>query len=109
MAFDREGFERTVAAMLQAVRQKKGLTQDEIAERIGIPRSSYANFEAARQRIPVDILWRAAAVLGVSIVSLVPEPIYRAPVPSAQHAAAEGTNTSGDLHLLGPALMIQES
>ena len=77
MAFDRSGFERAVGILLQAARQKRGMTQEKVAEAIGVPRASYANLEAGRQRIPVDIIWRVAVVLGVSVVSLLPEPSYR--------------------------------
>jgi transcriptional regulator with XRE-family HTH domain len=90
MAFDRAGFERAVGILLQAARSKRGMTQEELAEAIGVPRASYANVEAGRQRIPADIVFRAAAVLGVSVHSLFPEAIYR------PKQAAPQQNTSND-------------
>jgi transcriptional regulator with XRE-family HTH domain len=94
MAFDRAGFERAVGTLLQAARSKKGMTQEEVAENIGMPRASYANLEAGRQRIPVDIVWRAAVVLGVSIVSLLPEPIYQPRTVAAPHNGEDITRTT---------------
>jgi transcriptional regulator with XRE-family HTH domain len=73
--FDRAGFYRQVGLRLQRTRKSKGMTQEEIAKRIGVPRPSYANLESGRQRVPVDFLWRAAVVLGESIASFVPEPM----------------------------------
>jgi transcriptional regulator with XRE-family HTH domain len=85
MQFDRAGFDREVGRRLQRARRERGLTQDELAGRIGLPRPSYANIESGRQRIPLDVVWRAAIVLGQSITTLVPEPLPRgvesAPTP----------------------------
>lgn len=75
MAFDRAGFDREVGLRLQKARRVMSLTQDLVAKRIGILRPTYANFESGRQRIPVDVLWRAAIVLRTSIGALVPEPV----------------------------------
>jgi transcriptional regulator with XRE-family HTH domain len=77
MAFDRPGFDKEVGLLLQLARKRREITQAELAKQIGLPRASYANLESGRQRIPVDILWRAAVVLNVSISSLVPEPMNR--------------------------------
>jgi transcriptional regulator with XRE-family HTH domain len=77
MSFDREGFDK------------------EIAVQIGIQRASYANIEGGRQRVPVDILWRAAVVLGVSISALVPEPLQvpaRVGAPTVQEDAGFSTS-----------------
>lgn len=78
MSFDREGFDREVGLRLNRARRSRGITQEELAKRIGIPRASYANIESGRQRISIDVIWRAAVVLEVAIASLVPEPVNRA-------------------------------
>lgn len=77
MSFDRAGFDKEVGLRLQLARKRRELTQEQLSARIGVNRASYANVEAGRQRIPIDIVWRAAVALGVSISSLVPEPIQR--------------------------------
>lgn len=75
MAFDRAGFDREVGLLLQRARKGRGMTQEELAKRIGVPRPSYANIESGRQRIPLDVVWRVGIVLGLSIAALVPEPL----------------------------------
>jgi transcriptional regulator with XRE-family HTH domain len=75
MEFDRAGFDREVGRRLQRARRERGITQEELANRIGLPRPSYANIESGRQRVPLDVVWRAAIVLGMSIAALVPEPL----------------------------------
>jgi transcriptional regulator with XRE-family HTH domain len=94
MAFDRSGFERAVGILLQAARQKRSMTQEQLSEAIGVPRASYANLEAGRQRIPVDIIWRVAVVLGVSVISLLPEPSYRKQESESSKKPSETAGTT---------------
>ncbi len=75
MDFDRAGFDREVGLRLQRARKERGITQAELAKRIGLPRPSYANIESGRQRVPLDVVWRAAIVLDLPIAALVPEPL----------------------------------
>ena len=74
MSFDRTGFYREVALRLQLARKRDGRTQADVAEALGMPRASYANVERGRQRVPVDLLWRVAVVLGVPLTKLIPAP-----------------------------------
>ena len=67
MGFNREGFDKEVGLRLQLARKRRNMTQEQLANEIGVRRASYANVEAGRQRIPIDLVWRAAVVLGVSI------------------------------------------
>lgn len=98
MNFDREGFDKEVGFLLQAMRKRRELTQEDLAGQIGIQRGSYANIEAGRQRIPIDIVWRAAVVLGVSISALVPEAIPAGKRASMQTAQPQdGFSTSYNL------------
>jgi|HubBroStandDraft_5_1064220.scaffolds.fasta_scaffold987206_2 transcriptional regulator with XRE-family HTH domain len=78
MVFDRAGFDREVGLRLQRARRERGVTQEELAGRIGLPRASYANIESGRQRVPLDVVWRAAIVLEQPLGALVPEPLARA-------------------------------
>lgn len=97
MGFDRAGFDREVGIRLQLARKRGGLTQGELAERIGITRAAYANVEAGRQRIPVDVVWRAAVSLRVPFSSLVPEPILQPKRAEVQRSvSATGTLTTSD-------------
>jgi len=82
MEFDRAGFDREVGLRLQRARKERGITQAELAKRIGLPRPSYANIESGRQRVPLDVVWRAAIVLDLAIAALVPEPLPARPDPA---------------------------
>jgi transcriptional regulator with XRE-family HTH domain len=77
MDFDRLGFDRDVGLRLARARKGRGITQEELSKRIGLPRPTYANIESGRQRIPIDVVWRVAVVLGLPVDSLVPEPLNR--------------------------------
>jgi transcriptional regulator with XRE-family HTH domain len=119
MSFDRQGFDKEVGLLLQLARKRRDITQAELAKKMGLERATYANIESGRARVPVDVLWRAAVVLSVSIATLVPEaltrqsskaPIFRIPdallgytprVPElpVNTTVIYGTNTSsGALH-----------
>ncbi len=91
MDFDRAGFDRDVGLRLQRARKERGITQEELAKRLGLPRPSYANIESGRQRVPLDVVWRAAVVLGVSIAALVPEPLSRRRESALTNTMAFGT------------------
>jgi transcriptional regulator with XRE-family HTH domain len=96
MVFDRAGFDREVGLRLQRARKARRITQEELAQRIGLPRPSYANIESGRQRVPLDVVWRAAIVLDQPIAALVPEPLPRHPgsaslMPIGSLAAATET------------------
>jgi len=91
MEFDRAGFDRDVGLRLQRARKERGITQEELAKRLGLPRPSYANIESGRQRIPLDVIWRAAVVLAVSMTSLVPEPLSRRRDAALSNTLAFGT------------------
>jgi transcriptional regulator with XRE-family HTH domain len=94
MEFDRAGFDRDVGVRLQRTRKERGITQEELAKRLGLPRPSYANIESGRQRVPLDVVWRAAVVLGVSITALVPEPLARRRDLALTNTVAFGTATA---------------
>ncbi len=94
MEFDRAGFDRDVGLRLQRARKERGITQEELAKRLGLPRPSYANIESGRQRIPLDVVWRAALVLGASLATLVPEPLPRRSGSGIANTLTFGTATT---------------
>jgi len=101
MSFDSKAFSREVGLILQVARKKRGLTQQELAAAIGIPRATYANLESGRQRAPLDIVWRASLVLGVPLTSLVPEALPRA---ASEPTQDEVLGTGTDLAALTQSL-----
>jgi transcriptional regulator with XRE-family HTH domain len=70
---DREGALSTegVAARIRDARRVLGLTQDELARRVGVSRSAIAQWETDRTGQVRANLARVAAVLGVSIGYLI--------------------------------------
>lgn len=74
MVFDRDGFYRQVGLLMKRHRKGQGLTQEEVARELEMPRSTYANIERGGQRAPSDVVWRVAVLLGVPVSSLLPRP-----------------------------------
>lgn len=68
-------------ARVRAARKEAGLTPKALASLVGLSRSSIANLEAGRQRIPVHVIWNLADALGVSVSVLLPEPSSGVVVP----------------------------
>ena len=55
---------------LKALRASAGMTQHELAEAVGLTRTSIANIEAGRQGLTVESLAAVAKGLGVTVASL---------------------------------------
>lgn len=70
-----------IGARIQTLRRERGLTQDDVANRIGVSRSAVAQWETGRAGQVTGNLSRIAAVLEVSVEYL----LYG----DDKHAAAE--------------------
>jgi len=57
---------RALGLRMEAIRLTLGLTQREIADRVGLSRASITNIEAGKQRILLDDVPRLAKALGTS-------------------------------------------
>ena len=53
-----------IARNLKALRNANGYTQDNIAEFLGISRSTYSNYEDGDREVPLEVLEKAAALFG---------------------------------------------
>ncbi|MBS0232504.1 MAG: helix-turn-helix transcriptional regulator [Proteobacteria bacterium] len=60
---------------LRAARAAKGLTMQQVADRLGCTYQMYQRYETATARLPADVLVRAAAIFEVVPSSLLPEPL----------------------------------
>src|SRR4051812_2515307 len=58
---------------VREARKSAGLTQADLADAVGMTRSSIANLEAGRQRIPVHLLVWIGEILGASPRDLLPD------------------------------------
>ena len=62
-----------IGARIRAARITAGLTQAALADACEVRRTSIVNIEAGRQRLPVQLVYDIAEVLGVPPKSLLPD------------------------------------
>lgn len=63
---------------IRKLRESKGLTQEDLADRFGVTRSNYAYLEGRGNKLTVEQLEKIAVALGISVVELLtgePQPI----------------------------------
>lgn len=70
---DIDPFYKQIGVTLRRAREALGMTQGELAQLVGLSRTSLTNIELGRQRILVDQLVELATALHISVVSLIPE------------------------------------
>jgi transcriptional regulator with XRE-family HTH domain len=87
MTQDEKKFFRDIGARVAQLRKEQGLTQEGLAELLGVSQQSVAAYEIGRLRIALSMLPKLAKVLGVSVESLLGEdekPAKRGPTPKLQ-------------------------
>lgn len=67
------------AEVLKALREKAGLTQTDLAKRLGVYQSSIARWELGHGEPGVSLVRPLAKVLGVDIETIVNLPVPRRP------------------------------
>jgi transcriptional regulator with XRE-family HTH domain len=72
MSTDSAGFYKDVGHRVRTARESRGLTQDALAGRLSLKRTSVTNIECGRQQLLAHTLMRLAEVLGVAVESLLP-------------------------------------
>ena len=73
---------RRVGARIKAAREAEGLTQEHVAQRVGMVRSSIANLEAGRQDMNISRLALVAAAVKLNLADLIrPEDLPELPPP----------------------------
>ncbi len=55
---------------IRTIRESKGLTQEDLADRLGVTRSNYAYLEGRGSKLTVEQLEKIAGVLGVTVTDL---------------------------------------
>lgn len=65
---------QALGARVKERRAGLGLSQAELAEQLGLTRTSISNIEAGRQRLPLVVLYRLAACLNCLPHDLLPSP-----------------------------------
>jgi transcriptional regulator with XRE-family HTH domain len=65
---------RGVGRKIRQTRENQHLSQDSLAQRLGISRTSMVNIEAGRQHAPLHVLWQIAELLETKLTVLIPSP-----------------------------------
>lgn len=56
----------TIASQIRAIRKKKGITQYELADKLGVTQRVISYYENARTNLSVDVIQKIAKALSVS-------------------------------------------
>lgn len=87
MTQDEKKFFRDIGTRVADLRKEQGLTQEGLAELLGVSQQSVAVYEVGRLRIALSMLPKLAKVLGMRVESLLGEnekPAKRGPTPKLQ-------------------------
>ena len=71
---DSDDLYRELGRKIRQARERFGekLSQEALAQRLGLSRASMVNIEAGRQRAPLHLLWQIAELLGADLTMLIP-------------------------------------
>lgn len=71
---DSDDLYRELGRKIRQARERFGekLSQEALAQRLGLSRASMVNIEAGRQRAPLHLLWQIAELLGTDLTMLIP-------------------------------------
>jgi len=76
-------FYRQFGQLLTEARRKKGISQEMLADQLGLSRTSITNIEKGRQPVQLHNLYLIARLLAVELKELLPSPqIFEMPVQS---------------------------
>lgn len=92
---DEESINKAFGVRLGAERRRSLLTQEDLARRVGIGRTTIANIERGRQSVSVPLLYRLAASLGVAPESLLPQSVETGFSESDGSGSSEKSTLSG--------------
>lgn len=63
---------RTIGTRINEARKAKNLSQEELARKTGVSRTSIVNIERGRQRLPLHLLWQIASELNAEPSTFIP-------------------------------------
>lgn len=63
---------RLIGGRLRQLRERRGWSQAEVAERINMLRTSVSNIEAGRQRPPIHVLYQLCVLLDAELKQVLP-------------------------------------
>ena len=80
-------FFKELGARIAQLRKEQNLTQQQLADELGVSQQIVASYEVGRRRVPLSTLPLLAWTLGVSVEALIGEeekPTKRGPTPKLQ-------------------------
>jgi transcriptional regulator with XRE-family HTH domain len=87
MTQDDKPFFKALGARAAALRYEQGMSQQAVADELGIAQQTYAHYEVGRLRMPASLLPKLAQLFGVGVDDLVGLPSSgskRGPAPRLQ-------------------------
>ncbi len=72
MEIDEDSLYIRIGEMLRARRDQLGMKQGELADAIGLRRTSVSNIESGRQKAPLHLIYKMCSVLGIDIATILP-------------------------------------
>ena len=66
----------SVGERIQKVRKEKGITQEELAEKIGVKRAAISKYESGSIELTVSMLDKIAAALGTDLNSILDRELF---------------------------------
>lgn len=73
MMINEELLYKLVGERVKALRQNLKITQEQLADEVGVTRTSITNIEKGLQRPPLQLLYKLSHTLVVDIVDLLPD------------------------------------
>ena len=70
MTSDDEAFFKALGARIAELRKEQGLSQQALADALGIPQQTFAHYEVGRARMPVSLLPELGKLFGVAVDEL---------------------------------------
>ena len=65
-----EELSASIALRVSKLRRDMGITQSQVAKRLGITQQAYARYEAGQRKIPIDLIPELANAFSISIEDL---------------------------------------
>jgi transcriptional regulator with XRE-family HTH domain len=65
-----EQFFKALGARIAELRKEQGLSQQALADQLGIAQQTYAHYEVARARVPASLLPELAHIFGIGVDEL---------------------------------------
>lgn len=70
---DESSLHEAIGAELKKIRKQKGYNQSDLAQKIGLERTSITNIETGRQKATVSVLYRICELFDIEVSDLLPK------------------------------------